>query len=150
MEGALQSRWCRLYYYSALSGCHLAAREIYMPHHFDTFFFVLSWGASIYYVRVFGGFFEPPTLIRKGLVARSVPQTASWELWKHPDPVPGGRPMFFKAKLPKKYKNGFKTISCRCYPVMFFSKFYFRHQKSSKKMYVLLIFEFLWQYIWIN
>ena len=40
--------------------------------------------------------------------------------------------MFFKAKLPKGSKNGFKTISCRRYPVIFFSKNYFRHQKSSK------------------
>mgnify|MGYP007015787208 CR=1 FL=1 len=58
--------------------------------------------------------------------------TASCELWKHSNPTPGGRPMFFKAKLPKKSKNGFKTSSCRRYPVMFFSKNYFRHQKSSK------------------
>jgi hypothetical protein len=50
--------------------------------------------------------------------------------------------MFFKAKLPKEYKNGFKKISCRRYPVMFFSKNYFRHQKSSKKLDVLLTFEF--------
>ena len=57
--------------------------------------------------------------------------TVSWELWKHHDPAPGGRPMFFKAKVPKESKNGFKTISCCCYPVMFFSKNYFRHQKSS-------------------
>ena len=57
--------------------------------------------------------------------------TVSWELWKHPDPAPGGRPKFFKAKLPKESKNGFKTISCCRYPVMFFSKNYFRHQKSS-------------------
>ena len=76
--------------------------------------------------------------------------TASWELWKHPNSAPGGRPMFFKAKLPKESKNGFKTISCRRYPVMFFSKNYFWHQKSSKQLDVLLIFEFLCQYKWIN
>ena len=58
--------------------------------------------------------------------------TAACELWKHSNPTPGGRPMFFKAKLPKGSKNGFKTISCRRYPVFFFSKNYFRHQKSSK------------------
>ena len=47
--------------------------------------------------------------------------TVSWELWKHPDPAPGGRPMFFKAKLPKESKNGFKTISCRCFFKKLFS-----------------------------
>ena len=83
-------------------------------------------------------------------VAEAVYLPASWELWKHPDPVPGGRSMFFKAKLPKESKNGFKTISCCRYPVMFFSKNYFWYQKSSKKLDVLLIFEFLCQYIWIN
>ena len=55
--------------------------------------------------------------------------TASWELWKHPDPAPGGRPMFFKAKLPKESKNGFKTINYRCYPVMIFSKNCFQSKK---------------------
>ena len=53
--------------------------------------------------------------------------------------------MFFKAKLLKESKNGFKTISCRRYPVMFFSKNYFWYQKSSKKLDVLLIFEILSQ-----
>ena len=47
-------------------------------------------------------------------------------------PAPGGRSMFFKAKLSKESKNGFKIISCRRYPVIFFSKSYFWHQKSSK------------------
>ena len=56
------------------------------------------------------------------------------ELWKHLDPVPGVRPMIFKAKLHKESKNGFKTINCHRYPVMFFSKDYFQHQKSSKKI----------------
>ena len=32
----------------------------------------------------------------------------------------------------------------------FFQKTIFRQNKSSKKLDVLLIFEFLWQYIWIN
>ena len=50
--------------------------------------------------------------------------------------------MFFKAKLPKESQNGFKTISCHRYPVMFFSKNYFWYQKSSKKLDVLLIIEF--------
>ena len=57
--------------------------------------------------------------------------------------------MFLKPKLHKESKNRFKTISCRPYPVMFFSKKHFRHQKSSKKLDVLLIFEFLCQYICI-
>ena len=39
------------------------------------------------------------------------------ELWKHLDPVPGVRPMIFKAKLHKESKNGFKTINCHRYPV---------------------------------
>ena len=58
--------------------------------------------------------------------------------------------MFFKAKLPKESKNRFKTISCRRYPLMFFSKNYFRHQKSSKELDILLIFEFVCQFMWIN
>ena len=59
--------------------------------------------------------------------------TASWELWKHPDPPPGGRPLFFKPEWPKESKNGFKTISYRPYPLVFFSNYFFRYQKSSKK-----------------
>ena len=78
-----------------------------------------------------------------GFVTKVLYITASWELWKHPDPVPGGRPMFFKAKLPKESKNGFKTISCRRYPVMFFSKNYFWHQKSSKNWTFCWFFEIL-------
>ena len=60
--------------------------------------------------------------------------TASWVLWKHPDPASGGRPMFSKAKLPKESKNGFKTISCRPYLVMIFSKNYFWCKKIIKKI----------------
>ena len=48
--------------------------------------------------------------------------TMSWELRKHTDPVPGVRPMFFKPKLHKESKNGFKTINYRPPSVMFFSK----------------------------
>ena len=59
--------------------------------------------------------------------------TMSWELWKHPDPPPRGRPMFFKPKWPKESKNGFKTISYRPYPLVFFSNYLFWYQKSSKK-----------------
>ena len=76
--------------------------------------------------------------------------TTSWELWKHPDPVSGGRPIFFKPEWPKESKNGFKTISC-CPPYYwFFQKTVFRKKKLSKKFVGLLIFEFLWQYIWTN
>ena len=60
--------------------------------------------------------------------------TMSWELWKHPDPVPGVRPMFLKPKFQKESKNGFKKINYRPPSVMFFSKNYFRHQKSLKKL----------------
>ena len=60
--------------------------------------------------------------------------TMSWELWKHPDPVPGVRPMFFKPKLHKESKNGFKTISYRPSPVMFFLKNCFWSNKTIKKI----------------
>ena len=76
--------------------------------------------------------------------------TMSWELWKHPDPVPGVRPMFFKPKLYKESKNGFKTINYRPSPVMFFSKNCFWSNKIIIRLDILLIFEFLWKYIWIN
>ena len=59
--------------------------------------------------------------------------TASWGPWKHPDPAPGGRPIFFKPEWPKESKNGFKTISCCPYRKVIFSNYFFRHQKSSKK-----------------
>ena len=59
--------------------------------------------------------------------------TMSWELWKHPDPVPGGRPIFFKPESPKESKNGFKTISCCPYRKVIFSNYFFRYQKSLKK-----------------
>ena len=61
-------------------------------------------------------------------------QTTSWELWKHPNPAPGDRPMFFKAESPKESKNGFKTISCCGYRKAIFSNYFFRYQKSSKKL----------------
>ena len=59
--------------------------------------------------------------------------TASWGLWKHPNPVPGGRPRFFKPEWPKESKNEFKTISSRRYRIVFFSNYFFRYLKSSKK-----------------
>ena len=57
--------------------------------------------------------------------------------------------MFLKPKFHKESKNGFKTINYQRYPVMIFSKNLFRSKKSSKKLDVLLIFEFLWQYIYV-
>ena len=60
--------------------------------------------------------------------------TTSWGCWKHPFEIPGVRPMFLKPKLHKESKNGFKTINYRPPSVMFFSKNYFRHQKSLKKL----------------
>ena len=59
--------------------------------------------------------------------------TMSWELWKHPDPAPGCRPIFFKPEWPKESKNGFKTFSCRPPRMGIFSNYFFRHKKSSKK-----------------
>ena len=61
-------------------------------------------------------------------------RTMSWELWKHPDLVPGGRPIFFKPEWPKESKNGFKTISYRRYRMGIFSNYFFRRQKTSKKL----------------
>ena len=56
--------------------------------------------------------------------------------------------MFFKAKLSKESENGFKKISCRRYPDMFvFFKKLFLAPKVIKKLDVLMIFEFLCQYI---
>ena len=76
--------------------------------------------------------------------------TTSWGCWKHPFGIPGVRPMFLKPKLHKESKNGFKTINYRPSPVMIFSKNCFWGKKSSKKLDILLSFEFLWQNIWIN
>ena len=59
--------------------------------------------------------------------------TMSWSHWKQSDPVPGVRPMFFKPKLHKESKTGFKTIIYRPSPVMIFSKNCFRSKKSSNK-----------------
>jgi hypothetical protein len=58
--------------------------------------------------------------------------------------------MFFKAKLHKEYKNGFKTISSLRYPVIFFSKNYFGTKNDPKKLDILLSFEILRQYIRMN
>ena len=60
--------------------------------------------------------------------------TTFWGCWKHSFWIPGARPMFLKPNLHKKSKNGFKTISCRPYPVMIFSKNCFWCKKSSKKI----------------
>ena len=60
--------------------------------------------------------------------------TTSWECWKHAFWIPGARPMFLKPKLHKESKNGFKTISCRPYPVMIFSKNCFWCKKIIKKI----------------
>ena len=73
----------------------------------------------------------------------------SWGPGNHSKLTPGSRPMFLKAKLHKESRNGFKTIIYRRYPVMIFSKNWFSAQKIIKKLDVLLIFEFLCQYICI-
>ena len=59
--------------------------------------------------------------------------TTSWGCWKHPLWIPGVRPMFLKPKLHKQSKNGFKTISCRRYPLMIFSKNCFSVQNNHQK-----------------
>ena len=62
--------------------------------------------------------------------------TTSWGCWKHPLWIPGVRPMFLKPKLHKQSKNGFKTISCRRYPLMIFSKNCFSVQKNHQKYWM--------------
>ena len=62
----------------------------------------------------------------------------SWELWKHPDPVPGVRPMFFKPKLHKESKNGFKTIPDATQYYLF-QKTIFRQKKMSKNIFNIAI-----------
>jgi hypothetical protein len=54
--------------------------------------------------------------------------------------------MFFKAKLHKESKNGFKTINCRPYPVhtYFFKKTVFQEKQVVKKIgRCVWIFDFL-------
>ena len=70
--------------------------------------------------------------------------TTSWGCWKHVFGIPGVRPMFLKAELHKESKNGFKTINSSPPLVMIFSKNRFGSKKLSKKLDVLLTFEFLW------
>ena len=58
--------------------------------------------------------------------------TMSWGCWKHPFGIPGVRPMFFKPKLPKESKNGFKTINYRPPLLVIFSKTVFSTKKIIK------------------
>ena len=58
--------------------------------------------------------------------------------------------MFLKPKLHKESKNVFKTINYRPPSVLFFSKNYFSVKKMLKKLDVLLINEFLWQYMYMD
>ena len=60
--------------------------------------------------------------------------TTSWGCWKHPLWIPGVRPMFLRPKLLKQSKNGFKTICCRRYPLMIFSKNCFSVQNNHQKI----------------
>ena len=60
--------------------------------------------------------------------------TTSWGCWKHLFGTPGVRPMFLKPKFHKESKNGFKTITYRCYPVMIFSKNWFWSKKLIKQV----------------
>ena len=66
--------------------------------------------------------------------------TTSWGCWKHPLWIPGVRPMFLKPKLHKQSKNGFKTISCRRYPLMIFSKNCFSVQNNHQKNWMFCWF----------
>ena len=67
----------------------------------------IGWAASMY----FASFFQ--IFVHCVLGALKTSGSCS-------SPAPGSRPMFFKSKLSKESKNGFKTISCCRYPVMFF------------------------------
>ena len=60
--------------------------------------------------------------------------TMSWGCWKHHFGIPGIRPIFLKPEWPKESKNGFKTIHFRPYRIVIFSNYFFRYQKSSKKL----------------
>ena len=60
--------------------------------------------------------------------------TMSWGCWKHHFGIPGVRPIFLKPEWPKEFKNGFKTIHFRPYWIVIFSNYFFRFQKSSKKL----------------
>ena len=66
--------------------------------------------------------------------------TTSWGCWKHPLWILGVRPMFLKPKLHKQSKNGFKTISCRRYPLMIFSKNCFSVQNNHQKNWMFCWF----------
>ena len=69
--------------------------------------------------------------MRKIIYHRIIKSTMSWKLWKHPDPVPGGRPIFFKPEWPKESKNGFKTISCCCYRMVIFLATFFQWMSET-------------------
>ena len=78
--------------------------------------------------------------------------TTSWGGWKHLFGTPGVRHMVLKPKLHKKSKNGFKTINYRRYPVMIFSKNWFRRKKIIKKIRRLVDFWIFMAtpYVWMN
>ena len=69
-----------------------------------------------------------------GLIDFWTVDTTSWGCWKHHFGIPGVTPIFLKPKLHKKSKNGFKTINYRPYRIVIFSNYFFRYQKSSKKL----------------
>ena len=101
-------------------------------------YIILMWCAQIIYSM---NFLFPKDSVKNAKVFNQqnqciicVAYTTSWGCWKHVFGIPGARPMFLKAELHKESKNGFKTINYRPPSVMFFSKNYFRHQKSSKKL----------------
>ena len=76
--------------------------------------------------------------------------TMSWWPENHSMSSPGCRPPILKPKLYKESKNGFKPINY-CSPLLvIFSKNYFQHKKIVKKWDLLLIFEFLCQYMCIS
>ena len=76
--------------------------------------------------------------------------TMSWELWKHPNPVQGGRPIFSNQNDLRNPKMGSKHSVVVPPYYWFFQKIVFWQKKMSKKLDIWLIFEFLWQYIWTN
>ena len=68
--------------------------------------------------------------------------TTSWGPGNHSMSPPGCRPPFLKPKLHKESKNGFKLIGFRSPMGVIFFKLLFWYQKLSKKLDILLIFEF--------
>ena len=75
-----------------------------------------------------------PCIVSKLVHRLNKTTTTSWGCWKHVFGIPGARPIFLKAEMHKKSKNGFKTMNSRPPSVMIFSKNCFRSKKIIKKI----------------